>query len=288
MRTSATWILLTFLVTLASPCPANDEQVWLSSLAEAQSIATQTERLLLVDLYADWCGWCKRLEKEVFSDPLFESYASRFVLLRVDTEDGGEGARLQDRYRAVTLPTMLILNQDLVMVGQVQGFKRPADYVRAIEHELRTFQALVAAYDGLNKASEAHLRQRLADEFHWRVDGVRAAKLYDGLLADSGKDDSPLGARNRLLLADSLLLAGDLEGAKRQTEVLYRWTEKHAGHDYSESLDRLSVLIAEAEGSCEESRSALVNFLSTYPRSRFRRYATQSLKSLVRGDTQCS
>ena len=35
---------------------------------EALSRARSEKRILLVDVYTDWCGWCKKLDREVFSD----------------------------------------------------------------------------------------------------------------------------------------------------------------------------------------------------------------------------
>src|SRR3990172_13240993 len=103
-------ILFLLLFAICSPLAAHAAASWHQKLAPALSEAQSSNRLVLVDLYAQWCGWCKRLEREVFATAKFQAAARDFVLLRVDVEDGGEGSRIQARYEAETLPTTLILN----------------------------------------------------------------------------------------------------------------------------------------------------------------------------------
>ncbi|HEX6639939.1 MAG TPA: hypothetical protein VF215_02445, partial [Thermoanaerobaculia bacterium] len=39
---------------------------WLKSIAAAQKVAKEKNQLILVDMFAEWCGWYHRFEKEVF------------------------------------------------------------------------------------------------------------------------------------------------------------------------------------------------------------------------------
>ena len=79
-------------VALAAPEPVGALAAWHSRTEEAFAEARKNGKPVLVDLYARWCGWCKTMEREVFSQEKFQSYAERFVLLRVDVEDGASGA----------------------------------------------------------------------------------------------------------------------------------------------------------------------------------------------------
>ena len=60
--------------------------VWLTSLAEAKAEAAKRKVPILADFSgSDWCGWCIKLDKEVFSTDAFRKYASEnLVLLLVD------------------------------------------------------------------------------------------------------------------------------------------------------------------------------------------------------------
>jgi len=63
-----------------------DKAVWLTSLAEAKAEAAKRKVPILADFSgSDWCGWCMKLDKEVFSTEIFQKYASEnLVLLLVD------------------------------------------------------------------------------------------------------------------------------------------------------------------------------------------------------------
>lgn len=59
---------------------------WLENYAEALAAAKQLKRPVLIDFTgSDWCGWCIKLDREVFSQKAFIKYAKRdLVLLKLD------------------------------------------------------------------------------------------------------------------------------------------------------------------------------------------------------------
>ncbi len=71
--------------------PAAEAENWRTEIGPALAEAKAGNKLLLVDLYAEWCGWCKELERQVFSTKRFQDYTKQFVLLRVDTDDRRRG-----------------------------------------------------------------------------------------------------------------------------------------------------------------------------------------------------
>jgi len=46
---------------------------WIRSLPDAQKKAKAANQLIFVDLFADWCGWCHRMEQEVFPSQAFQN-----------------------------------------------------------------------------------------------------------------------------------------------------------------------------------------------------------------------
>ena len=62
------------------------EVTWLTDFKAAEKkAAAENKQLVLNFTGSDWCGWCIRLDKEVFSQPEFVEYANKnLVLVKVD------------------------------------------------------------------------------------------------------------------------------------------------------------------------------------------------------------
>jgi thioredoxin-related protein len=73
--------LITFLL-LGSLTTQAQELKWENNLKVAMKISKKTKKpLLLFFTGSDWCGWCIRLQKEVFKTPEFEKWAKKNVVL---------------------------------------------------------------------------------------------------------------------------------------------------------------------------------------------------------------
>jgi protein disulfide-isomerase len=102
---------------------------WLTSYEKAQEEAKANHKLMLMDFTgSDWCGWCIVLEKEVFSKPKFQEYASKnLVLLELDfprakpisAETQAQNERLARQYRIQGFPTIVVLNGSGKQVGEL-------------------------------------------------------------------------------------------------------------------------------------------------------------------------
>ena len=77
---------------------------------------------------SDWCGWCIKLNKEVFSQPEFKEYATKnLVLMTVDfprgkqipTEVKAQNELLAGKFGIQGFPTIVVLNAEGKMVGQL-------------------------------------------------------------------------------------------------------------------------------------------------------------------------
>ncbi|HEX8281663.1 MAG TPA: hypothetical protein VF551_09810, partial [Chthoniobacterales bacterium] len=70
MKRLAFLLLTAAAFVLLSIAPAAAKSGWLTNFKEAQDQAKNGKKLMLLDFTgSDWCGWCMKLEKEVFSQP---------------------------------------------------------------------------------------------------------------------------------------------------------------------------------------------------------------------------
>jgi thioredoxin-related protein len=99
-----------------------------AGLREAKS----TGRPMMVDVYADWCRYCKIMDREVFSRDDVQRYlARRFVPVRLDGEGAQPatyegrtytGATLAQRFRVNGFPTFIFLRPDGAHLINVPGY----------------------------------------------------------------------------------------------------------------------------------------------------------------------
>lgn len=117
---------------------------WLTDYKQAQQQAKTSNRLVLLDFTgSDWCGWCIRLRREVFSQPEFQEYAKKnLVLVEVDFPRAKEQAQdvrvqnqnLAQQYNIEGFPTIIVLNGEGKKVGEL-GYMQggPAAFISELE-----------------------------------------------------------------------------------------------------------------------------------------------------------
>jgi protein disulfide-isomerase len=120
----ASAVMIALTVASASAKPG-----WLTDFKQAQSEAKANNKLMLVDFTgSDWCGWCIKLDREVFSKPEFQEYASKnLVLLEVDFPKGKQQSAeqkahnrdLAEKHAVQGFPTILVLNAEGKKVGEL-------------------------------------------------------------------------------------------------------------------------------------------------------------------------
>jgi len=266
MKTKSLIAAIGLSMTLSPGLATAAAPVWQGDVAAAFAAARRSSKPLLVDLFADWCGWCRVMEQRVFPDPAFRAYADGFVLLRVDVEDGGEGSELAARYDSSALPTLLLLEPSGAQIGLVQGFAEAADLVGRLRAEQALHARRLEGFAATLAAAEPSQLERAAFDFYRRNDGGRAAALFERLLAVA----PPAGERGTwtgYFLADSLRLARRFDEARAAAERLRRDAERSADAELAERVALLPFWISRDARRCADASGVLTRFAVEHPRS---------------------
>ncbi|MGB5892047.1 MAG: thioredoxin family protein [Thermoanaerobaculia bacterium] len=279
--------LLVLLAVCIAPRVVSAEELWIADIKQALALADHRDQLLLVDLYADWCHWCKLLEREVFSTHRFKEFASQFVLLRVDTEDGGQGTRFVERLGTPSLPTTLILNPRMVKVAEVEGYLPTEKMIEALESQLAAYRALEQALAEFGEGDDPAILYTLGKELQARNDGERATELYRRLLEGPGvTPEQELSARFRLV--NSLRLSQRFDEAQEELEQARILATAQQNNRLLEHLDLLAADLARERGDCRSALTYLQTFLERYPQSSLRPQARRTLYALRTNEGACS
>jgi thiol:disulfide interchange protein len=110
--------------------PISDPLPWVSDLDVALARAHAEAKPVFLYLYADWCGVCRKMEAETFSDPAVRERLDAFVLLKVDSDRDTEVAA---RYGTAFLPTLALLDANGEARWRGAGFHSPAELLTVFE-----------------------------------------------------------------------------------------------------------------------------------------------------------
>jgi thioredoxin-related protein len=162
-------------------------RTWYKAITPAQKEAKSKNQLILVDMYAEWCGWCKRFEREVFPSQVFQDATADIVLLRLDTEDGKEGTQFARRYAVTSLPTFVLLSPDLTIAGLLRGYAPPNDFAQSLKDTRKAYSDFTKRANNEGSiAKDPIQRLSLAKEYTQRQQYDKAEVRFKKLTTDKG------------------------------------------------------------------------------------------------------
>ena len=153
MKSHSLYILKTVLsiaFILFSSIIFAQEVNWLSwNEATELAASDKNPKKVFIDVYTDWCGWCKKMDKDTFQNPEVAAYmAENYYMVKFDGEgkepieykgktykfipSGRKGyhefaaALMQGR---LSYPTTIFLDEELNMLSPVPGYQKPEPFM---------------------------------------------------------------------------------------------------------------------------------------------------------------
>lgn len=92
--------------------------------------AAEEDKLIFMDAYAEWCGPCKMMSREVFPDGQVGAFFNEhFINVKMDMEKG-EGPGLAMSYQVQAYPTLLFIDSDGNLVHRAVGYHGADDFLQ--------------------------------------------------------------------------------------------------------------------------------------------------------------
>lgn len=92
--------------------------------------ARKEKKMIFVDCYTSWCGPCKMLAKNIFTqDSVADFYNGNFVCFQIDMEKG-EGPELAKKYSVVAFPTLLYIDAQGELKHCVVGYQQAGELIQ--------------------------------------------------------------------------------------------------------------------------------------------------------------
>lgn len=114
---------------LAELAPAASSGLAWQSYEAGMAIARQEGKPVMIDFMASWCGWCKKLDQEVYTNPDVISVSRQFVPIKVDGDRRGDLTRT---YRVTGYPTIVFLDSLGREVGRIPGYVPVPEFLQAM------------------------------------------------------------------------------------------------------------------------------------------------------------
>lgn len=129
----------------------HDNKPW----KEILQLAKKENKLIFMDCYTSWCGPCKALAKNVFTqEKVGDFFNPRFINVKYDMEKG-DGKMLNEQYKKhiIGYPTLLLINAEGKVLQQLAGYKDADELIEGIRSasEGKDLFSLAAEYQKGNR-----------------------------------------------------------------------------------------------------------------------------------------
>ncbi|WP_396638452.1 thioredoxin family protein [Maribacter sp. R77961] len=147
--------VLLLVVILSTSFGVAQKVNWLTWNEAAELAATdENPKKVFIDVYTDWCGWCKKMDKDTFQNPTVAAYMSEnYYMVKLDGE-GKEpiefkgktynfvpsGRKGYHEFAATLMqgrlsyPTTIFLDEEMNMLSPVPGYQKPEPFLNIAKY----------------------------------------------------------------------------------------------------------------------------------------------------------
>ena len=164
---------------------------WITDWERAVQLAKKQHKLLVLDLYTNWCTWCRVMDVHTYGDPsVIEALGPEYVWLRLNAETEEDGREAQRRFRVSSYPATLLIEPEEGLYEKTSGFLSAEKFGEAIKRHRLSLQSIIQLRDRVRTEpdsveSKLELAARYMERRHYRG----AEQLYRALVeVDSGSE----------------------------------------------------------------------------------------------------
>jgi thiol-disulfide isomerase/thioredoxin len=128
------------------------------SFEEALAQAKASNKLVFIDFWTTWCGWCKRLNKDTFSDDTVVTEMKDIICISIDAESK-TGKPIAERFKVKGYPALILLAADGTPEDSIGGYLPPDKFKKEIQR-VRSGQGTIGDFKKQVAADKTDLEKR--------------------------------------------------------------------------------------------------------------------------------
>lgn len=153
---------------------------------EAAKLKAKTEnKFILLDCYIRNCGWCKVMDKEVFTDEnVIQEINAHFIFVGHDMELDSDGQRLSMKYHIRAYPTYMFFSPQGKWVYTREGYQPVADFLQTLKNaQDEKTQIIFPGYSDEMDPGFPPLYKMWFDTLAWQIPQPKVDELNGEMLA---------------------------------------------------------------------------------------------------------
>ncbi len=153
MKAKFIWLILC-IVAVMTIYPSSGyavETIKWYSYNEGMSLGKSEQKKVLLTFFADWCGYCTKMEKETFTNPQIISFLNKnFIPIKVNYDKDN---KIASRYQVRGLPSTWFFSEDGHQIGSQPGYI-PATNLLTILKYIQSDSYKKMSFDDFTKAQK--------------------------------------------------------------------------------------------------------------------------------------
>ena len=99
---------------------------WQPDVYTAFKTSSQEDKPVLLYLNADWCGYCRKMEAETFTDPeVLKELGDAFLWVKLDGDVDSDGQRFKSKFNVRGYPAIFLLDSEENELDRIAGYLPP-------------------------------------------------------------------------------------------------------------------------------------------------------------------